>query len=86
MILPSHECYHWKLCGGGAKWFPLFGSPSHRSVLSCAVARLTTYLDVQRCLEYLGYLGYSIVAEQESQAAGITGEFIHHLIHASQNI
>uniref|UniRef100_A0A8C4DQ54 Mitochondrial Rho GTPase n=1 Tax=Dicentrarchus labrax TaxID=13489 RepID=A0A8C4DQ54_DICLA len=33
---------------------------------------LTTYLDVQRCLEYLGYLGYSIVAEQESHAAGIT--------------
>lgn len=36
--------------------------------------RLTTYLDVQRCLEYLGYLGFSIIAEQESQAAGITGE------------
>ncbi|XP_077461343.1 mitochondrial Rho GTPase 1b isoform X4 [Stigmatopora argus] len=33
---------------------------------------LTTYLDVQRCLEYLGYLGYSIIAEQESQAAGMT--------------
>uniref|UniRef100_A0A665TTM6 Mitochondrial Rho GTPase n=1 Tax=Echeneis naucrates TaxID=173247 RepID=A0A665TTM6_ECHNA len=33
---------------------------------------LTTYLDVQRCLEYLGYLGYSIIAEQESQASGIT--------------
>ncbi|KAF6718052.1 Mitochondrial Rho GTPase 1-A [Oryzias melastigma] len=33
---------------------------------------LTTYLDVQRCLEYLGYLGYSIIAEQESQADGIT--------------
>ncbi|XP_064378770.1 mitochondrial Rho GTPase 1 isoform X2 [Dromaius novaehollandiae] len=33
---------------------------------------LTTYLDVQRCLEYLGYLGYSILAEQESQAAAIT--------------
>ncbi|XP_034059380.1 mitochondrial Rho GTPase 1b isoform X1 [Gymnodraco acuticeps] len=33
---------------------------------------LTTYLDVQRCLEYMGYLGYSIVAEQESQAAGVT--------------
>uniref|UniRef100_A0A8C5EQC2 Mitochondrial Rho GTPase n=1 Tax=Gouania willdenowi TaxID=441366 RepID=A0A8C5EQC2_GOUWI len=32
---------------------------------------LTTYLDVHRCLEYLGYLGYSIIAEQESQAAGI---------------
>lgn len=36
-------------------------------------ARLTTYLDVQRCLEYLGYLGYSILAEQESQASAITG-------------
>uniref|UniRef100_A0A8B9LEB6 Mitochondrial Rho GTPase n=1 Tax=Astyanax mexicanus TaxID=7994 RepID=A0A8B9LEB6_ASTMX len=33
---------------------------------------LTTYLDVQRCLEYLGYLGYSIIHEQESQAAAIT--------------
>ncbi|MFT7797751.1 mitochondrial Rho GTPase 1-A-like isoform X1 [Arapaima gigas] len=33
---------------------------------------LTTYLDVQRCLEYLGYLGYSIITEQESQAAAIT--------------
>ncbi|KAI6075717.1 Mitochondrial Rho GTPase 1 isoform X6 [Aix galericulata] len=33
---------------------------------------LTTYLDVQRCLEYLGYLGYSILAEQESQASAIT--------------
>ncbi|KAK7929946.1 hypothetical protein WMY93_006341 [Mugilogobius chulae] len=36
------------------------------------VQTLTTYLDVQRCLEYLGYLGYSIIAEQESQASGIT--------------
>lgn len=35
--------------------------------------RLTTYLDVQRSLEYLGYLGYSIIYEQESQAAAITG-------------
>ncbi|XP_078081953.1 mitochondrial Rho GTPase 1-A isoform X7 [Mustelus asterias] len=33
---------------------------------------LTTYLDVQRCLEYLGYLGYSILREQESQAAAVT--------------
>lgn len=33
---------------------------------------LTTYLDVQRCLEYLGYLGYSILREQESQAAATT--------------
>ncbi|XP_024252296.1 mitochondrial Rho GTPase 1-A isoform X2 [Oncorhynchus tshawytscha] len=33
---------------------------------------LTTYLDVQRCLEYLGYLGYSIISEQESQAVAIT--------------
>uniref|UniRef100_A0A6I8RAJ0 Mitochondrial Rho GTPase n=1 Tax=Xenopus tropicalis TaxID=8364 RepID=A0A6I8RAJ0_XENTR len=33
---------------------------------------LTTYLDVQRCLEYLGYLGYSILTEQESQAMAVT--------------
>ncbi|KAM8947125.1 mitochondrial Rho GTPase 1 isoform 4-T4 [Pelodytes ibericus] len=33
---------------------------------------LTTYLDVQRCLEYLGYLGYSILTEQESQATAVT--------------
>ncbi|KAM5125208.1 mitochondrial Rho GTPase 1-like, partial [Mantella aurantiaca] len=33
---------------------------------------LTTYLDVQRCLEYLGYLGYSILTEQESQTTAIT--------------
>lgn len=42
-------------------------------------SRLTTYLDVQRCLEYLGYLGYSIIAEQESQTAGITGKPETHL-------
>uniref|UniRef100_A0A2K6G0Z3 Ras homolog gene family member T1 n=1 Tax=Propithecus coquereli TaxID=379532 RepID=A0A2K6G0Z3_PROCO len=33
---------------------------------------LTTYLGVQRCLEYLGYLGYSTLTEQESQASAIT--------------
>ncbi|XP_014850101.1 PREDICTED: mitochondrial Rho GTPase 1-like isoform X2 [Poecilia mexicana] len=33
---------------------------------------LTTYLDVQRSLEYLGYLGYSIIYEQDSQAAAVT--------------
>lgn len=42
--------------------------------LICVAVSLTTYLDVQRCLEYLGYLGFSIIAEQESQAAGITGK------------
>lgn len=40
------------------------------------LGRLTTYLDVQRSLEYLGYLGYSIIYEHESQAAAITGESI----------
>lgn len=43
------------------------------SVIS-VFCRLTTYLDVQRCLEYLGYLGYSIIAEQESQASAIAGK------------
>lgn len=45
---------------------------NHDSCVSCG--RLTTYLDVQRSLEYLGYLGYSIIYEQESQAAAITGK------------
>lgn len=42
--------------------------------LCVSYGRLTTYLDVQRSLEYLGYLGYSIIYEQESQAAAITGK------------
>ncbi|XP_066545053.1 mitochondrial Rho GTPase 2 [Amia ocellicauda] len=33
---------------------------------------LTAYLDVHRCLEYLGYLGYPVLTEQESQTAAIT--------------
>lgn len=32
-----------------------------------------TYLDVQRCLEHLGYLGYPILCKQDSQAHAITG-------------
>nr|XP_026241278.1 mitochondrial Rho GTPase 2 isoform X1 [Urocitellus parryii] len=33
---------------------------------------LVTYLDVQRCLEHLGYLGYPTICEQDSQAQAIT--------------
>ncbi|XP_019504103.1 PREDICTED: mitochondrial Rho GTPase 2 isoform X5 [Hipposideros armiger] len=33
---------------------------------------LVTYLDVQRCLEHLGYLGYPILCKQDSQAHAIT--------------
>ncbi|KAM4716009.1 mitochondrial Rho GTPase 2 [Anableps anableps] len=33
---------------------------------------LSAYLDVHRCLEHLGYLGYPILTEQESQTAAIT--------------
>lgn len=35
--------------------------------------RLSAYLDIHRCLEHLGYLGYPILTEQESQTAAITG-------------
>lgn len=45
-------------------------------IFSAFSGRLTTYLDVQRSLEYLGYLGYSIIYEQESQAAAITGSTV----------
>ncbi|KAJ0060144.1 hypothetical protein NL108_003988 [Boleophthalmus pectinirostris] len=33
---------------------------------------LSAYLDIHRCLEHLGYLGYSILTEQDSQTAAIT--------------
>ncbi|XP_015215532.1 mitochondrial Rho GTPase 2 [Lepisosteus oculatus] len=33
---------------------------------------LTAFLDVHRCLEYLGYFGYPVLMEQESQTAAIT--------------
>ncbi|XP_076826615.1 mitochondrial Rho GTPase 2 isoform X2 [Brachyhypopomus gauderio] len=33
---------------------------------------LSAYLDVHRCLEYLGYLGYPILMEQDSQTSAIT--------------
>lgn len=32
-----------------------------------------TYLDVRRCLEHLGYLGYPTLCKQDSQAHAITG-------------
>lgn len=35
--------------------------------------RLSAYLDIHRCLEHLGYLGYPILTEQESQTAAVTG-------------
>lgn len=31
------------------------------------------YLDVQHCLECLGYLGYPILSEQDSQTQALTG-------------
>eukprot|EP00061_Rhincodon_typus_P015162 g42686.t1 len=34
--------------------------------------QFTAYLDVHRCMEYLGYLGYTTIMEQESQTAAIT--------------
>ncbi|XP_051542609.1 mitochondrial Rho GTPase 2-like [Myxocyprinus asiaticus] len=33
---------------------------------------LSAYLDVHRCLEHLGYLGYPILMEQDSQTSAIT--------------
>lgn len=38
--------------------------------------RLSAYLDIHRCLEHLGYLGYPILTEQESQTAAITGVWV----------
>ncbi|XP_046887674.1 mitochondrial Rho GTPase 2 [Hypomesus transpacificus] len=33
---------------------------------------LSAYVDVHRCLEYLGYLGYPVITEQDSQTAAVT--------------
>ncbi|XP_029107916.1 mitochondrial Rho GTPase 2 isoform X2 [Scleropages formosus] len=33
---------------------------------------LTAYLDIHRCLEFLGYFGYPVLTEQESQTSAIT--------------
>lgn len=38
--------------------------------------RLSAYLDVHRCLEHLGHLGYPILMERESQTSAITGNEI----------
>lgn len=35
--------------------------------------RLSAYLDIHRCLEHLGYLGYPVLTEQESQTTAVTG-------------
>ncbi|CAK6964161.1 mitochondrial Rho GTPase 2 [Scomber scombrus] len=43
---------------------------SHRGYL-CQWT-LSAYLDIHRCLEHLGYLGYPILTEQESQTAAVT--------------
>ncbi|XP_036134765.1 mitochondrial Rho GTPase 2 isoform X1 [Molossus molossus] len=37
---------------------------------------LVTYLDVRRCLEHLGYLGYPTLCKQDSQAHAITGRHL----------
>uniref|UniRef100_H3D5K8 Mitochondrial Rho GTPase n=1 Tax=Tetraodon nigroviridis TaxID=99883 RepID=H3D5K8_TETNG len=33
---------------------------------------LSAYLDIHRCLEHLGYLGYPVLTEQESQTTAVT--------------
>lgn len=48
----------------------------HCSKVTCVnpfTCRLSAYLDIHRCLEHLGYLGYPILTEQESQTGAITG-------------
>lgn len=65
----THSCLFWLY----TTWIHSAYCWTHHDFCVCC-DRLTTYLDVQRSLEYLGYLGYSIIYEQESQAAAITGK------------
>lgn len=46
--------------------------------------RLSAYLDIHRCLEHLGYLGYPILTEQDSQTAAITGVWASICMQTSQ--
>ncbi|XP_032303605.1 mitochondrial Rho GTPase 2 isoform X5 [Coturnix japonica] len=46
-------------------------SPACPGALS-STTRLTAYLDVRHCLECLGYLGYPILSEQDSQTQALT--------------
>ncbi|KAM9504611.1 mitochondrial Rho GTPase 2-like [Salvelinus alpinus] len=36
------------------------------------IKRLSAYLDIHRCLEYLGYLGYTILTQQNTQTTAVT--------------
>ncbi|XP_055507526.1 mitochondrial Rho GTPase 2 [Leucoraja erinacea] len=52
------------VCTDERGWVTLHGYLCHWT--------FTAYLDVHRCIEYLGYLGYTTIMEQESQTAAIT--------------
>ncbi|XP_072125299.1 mitochondrial Rho GTPase 2-like isoform X2 [Mobula birostris] len=51
-------------CTDKRGWITLHGYLCHWT--------FTAYLDVHRCIEYLGYLGYTTIMEEESQTAAIT--------------
>ncbi|XP_069762084.1 mitochondrial Rho GTPase 2-like isoform X3 [Narcine bancroftii] len=52
------------VCTDKRGWITLHGYLCHWT--------FTAYLDVHHCIEYLGYLGYTTIMEQESQTAAIT--------------
>ncbi|XP_072916214.1 mitochondrial Rho GTPase 2-like [Hemitrygon akajei] len=52
------------VCTDERGWITLHGYLCHWT--------FTAYLDVHRCIEYLGYLGYTTIMEEESQTAAIT--------------
>lgn len=48
-------------------------APPDRLPAALRLSRLVAYLDVRHCLECLGYLGYPILSEQDSQTQALTG-------------
>lgn len=50
-----------------------FNEQKSQACYCLLVSRLSAYLDIHRCLEHLGYLGYPVLTEQESQTAAVTG-------------
>lgn len=60
-----HAVVHLMFSDGCSTLFHMYVNPASH--------RLSAYLDIHRCLEHLGYLGYPILTEQESQTTAITG-------------
>ncbi|XP_070303848.1 mitochondrial Rho GTPase 2-like [Salvelinus sp. IW2-2015] len=69
---PSDEVSRFPLFSGFFHSWPQFLLCLSALKRSSANRRLSAYLDIHRCLEYLGYLGYTILTQQNTQTTAVT--------------